>query len=267
MTATRAGARRVDLDALAELEDQRDLLLRSLDDLERERAAGELDDDDYARLRDDYTARAAQVLRAIEDGRAALPQPAPRRRSRTWLAALGVAVVAGLAGVAVAASSGTRLPGETATGGLRPNSNQVLQQAAQLYQQGEALQAIQAYDEVLADDPDHPAALAYKGWLLVDVGAGGGQPELIDRGEALLRRSAAADPTYPDAHFFLGMLALQVRSDTDAALEQFRTVLDLDAPASMTGPAQMVVGDIEAGGDGIPDGPPPTSPPTSAPAS
>ena len=57
-----------DPDAYAALEEQRDFLLGSLDDLERERAAGDIDEADYEALRDDYTARAAAVLRALDDG-------------------------------------------------------------------------------------------------------------------------------------------------------------------------------------------------------
>ncbi|HYZ97739.1 MAG TPA: hypothetical protein VE575_03240, partial [Acidimicrobiales bacterium] len=61
-TATRG----LDPDALAALEEQRDFLLRSLEDLEREHDAGDVDDHDYAALKDDYTARAARTIRAIE---------------------------------------------------------------------------------------------------------------------------------------------------------------------------------------------------------
>ena len=64
-------------DALAALEEQRDFLLRSLRDLETEFAAGDVDDHDYRTLKDDYTVRAAAVLRAIDDGRAASPRPMP----------------------------------------------------------------------------------------------------------------------------------------------------------------------------------------------
>ena len=67
MTATRRAA---DADR-APLEEQRDFLLRSLEDLEREHEAGDIDDHDYEALRDDYTVRAAAVLRAL-DAHAAL---------------------------------------------------------------------------------------------------------------------------------------------------------------------------------------------------
>ena len=53
---------------MSALHDERDFLLRSLDDLEAERAAGAIDDETYATLHADYTARAAAVLRAIERG-------------------------------------------------------------------------------------------------------------------------------------------------------------------------------------------------------
>lgn len=48
------------------LRDERAFLLRSLQDLEAERQAGDLDPDDYEALRSRYTARAAAVLRALE---------------------------------------------------------------------------------------------------------------------------------------------------------------------------------------------------------
>ena len=47
------------------LEDQRDFLLRSLEDLEREQAAGDVDQHDYEVLKDDYTARAQRSASQI----------------------------------------------------------------------------------------------------------------------------------------------------------------------------------------------------------
>ena len=61
--------RELDPDALAALEEERDFLLRSLRDLEREHDVGDVDDHDYEVLKDDYTARAATVLRSIETRR------------------------------------------------------------------------------------------------------------------------------------------------------------------------------------------------------
>src|SRR5581483_479501 len=58
-------ATRFDPDDLASLESERDFLLRSIADLEIEREAGNLDDERYQALKDDYTARAAAVLRSI----------------------------------------------------------------------------------------------------------------------------------------------------------------------------------------------------------
>ena len=45
------------------LEEQLDFLLDSLRDLEREREADDINEDDYSALRDDYVARAAAISR------------------------------------------------------------------------------------------------------------------------------------------------------------------------------------------------------------
>src|SRR4029077_1457744 len=76
---------RFDPDALASLESERDFLLRSIADLETERDAGNLDDERYRALKDDYTARAAAVLRSIEAGRDGRPPPPPVPRKRKLL--------------------------------------------------------------------------------------------------------------------------------------------------------------------------------------
>jgi tetratricopeptide (TPR) repeat protein len=48
------------------MEEEREFLLRSISDLDREWAANDLTETDYRRLRDGYTARAAVVLRELE---------------------------------------------------------------------------------------------------------------------------------------------------------------------------------------------------------
>ncbi|HEX2575802.1 MAG TPA: hypothetical protein VHK88_05590, partial [Aquihabitans sp.] len=117
--STRRRGGELDPDELAALEDQRRFLLRSLQDLEREHDAGDLDEDDYRTLRDDYTARAAEVLRAIDARRAAFADAGPRRsRGRTIAAFAAVVAFAVVAGLLVASSLGGREAGETATGGI-----------------------------------------------------------------------------------------------------------------------------------------------------
>ena len=53
-------------DPLAELAEERTFLLRSLVDLEREHAVGDVDDVDYHELKEGYTVRAGAALRAID---------------------------------------------------------------------------------------------------------------------------------------------------------------------------------------------------------
>ena len=63
-------------DRLAELEEERRFLLRSLADLEREHEAGDVDRVDYRALKDGYTVRAAAVLRDRGGPRGAAAQAA-----------------------------------------------------------------------------------------------------------------------------------------------------------------------------------------------
>ena len=84
------------------------LRLRSIADLDAEHAAGDLDDADYATLKDDYTRRAAAVIRGIEQQRAAFAAvPGVRwRQVVVWL--VGLALLGGISGPLIARSSGAR---------------------------------------------------------------------------------------------------------------------------------------------------------------
>jgi hypothetical protein len=64
------------LDRLAELEEERRFLLRSLTDLEREHDAGDVDDLDYETLKDGYTVRAAACCARSTRGAANSPNGA-----------------------------------------------------------------------------------------------------------------------------------------------------------------------------------------------
>ena len=112
--------RRLDPDALAAWEEQRDFLLASLEDLEAEFEAGDVERDDYAALKDDYTARAAAAVRAVEEGEARFEAARrPRSPGRTALVAGAVLVGAVGAGLLVAQASGLRTSGESITGDIR----------------------------------------------------------------------------------------------------------------------------------------------------
>ena len=210
-----------------DLLEERDFLLRSLRDLEREHEAGDLSDADYAELRDQYTARAAAVLRAVEEGgtqgdadryaRAAGPG-----RWMRWLAVL--LVVALLAGYGVASFAGERGSGEAATGSIEGGPADELARASRLLGQGDALGAVKLYDAVLREDPSNVEALAYKGWVLHLAG-------LSDQALVSIDRALAVSPTYPDARFFRGFIRLRVKGDPAGAAEDFRAFLANDPPA------------------------------------
>jgi tetratricopeptide (TPR) repeat protein len=215
-----------------ELEEERDFLLESLQDLERERAAGELSERDYQALHADYTARAAVVLRALERGARARPArgskaPPPVKTRRPLMITLGVVVlVAAVAGGAVATFSGQRRSGAPMTGSLPDTPSGRLQQALQLESDGKAADALKIYDELIKENPRDFAALAYRGWLLKRAG-------LPDRAMESLDAAIAIDPRFPDAHFFRGMVLYQDRKDPAAAVTEFRLFMSNNPPQEM----------------------------------
>ncbi|HVL04758.1 MAG TPA: tetratricopeptide repeat protein [Acidimicrobiales bacterium] len=215
-----------------ELEEERDFLLASLQDLERERAAGELSERDYQSLHADYTARAAVVLRALERGTRAQPPRGsnsrpPVKTKRPLIVTLGVIVlVAAVAGGAVATFSGERQPGAPMTGSLPETPTGRLQQALQLESTGKAADALKIYDELIRENPRDVAALSYRGWLLKRAG-------LPDQAMASLDAAIAVDPRFPDAHFFKGMVLYQDRKDPAAAVVEFRLFMSNNPPREM----------------------------------
>jgi len=239
VAASSAGSSRRDLDpdALAALEEQRSFLLRSLDDLEREHDAGDVDDVDYDALKDDYTARAAAVIRSIEQRHEALDRARPpRRRSRTlvWVAALLVASV-GL-GVFVAQSSGRREAGDSVSGDIRMSTRDQLFDARIAQDEGRIRDAITLYDEVLAAQPANTEALTYKGWLLFLTSRETEDPAdtqvLLARAKQLLDDALTTDPGYGDALVFRAQVLRALGFDEQA-------LADLDAVRPESFPAYM----------------------------
>lgn len=158
--------RELNPDELAALEEQREFLLTSLRDLEAEHDAGDVDESDYEQLKDDYTARAAAVIRAIDSHHRLVASRSPTTSWSRRLLVLGaVAVVALLAGVLVARAAGQRDAGDTITGGVRQSTRDELLAARQKFGTQDYDGAITIYDSVLADDPANVEALTYRGWM------------------------------------------------------------------------------------------------------
>jgi tetratricopeptide (TPR) repeat protein len=225
---------RLDPDRLAELIEQRDFLLRSLEDLDREHDAGDLDEDDYAELHDDYTARAAAVLRAIEQQESAFAEArGPRRRGRSLAIAAAVVGFAVVAGLLAAQAMGARKAGESASGGI--SVQQSLSQRANECSakiQSDPDEAFACLEEVLAEDDENAVANTWSAWLLSLSAPSFSEPDR-STAQALaavrLEKAVEAQPTYSYARAFRAVVAYRNGRYQDA--ERFLTEFEENNPS------------------------------------
>ncbi|MDQ1417900.1 MAG: hypothetical protein QOF81_3513, partial [Acidimicrobiaceae bacterium] len=293
----------------------------------------DIDDDDYRTLTDDYTVRAATVLRAIEATKATRstkkrgPSSGPARPARSrprttapataatgpataaktpatagktpatagktqrseaaaesallsaalqsrrrWRTTAVIIVVLGfgvLAAWVVAQSSGSRQPGQTASGNAQITGTTVsggvdqrLVTAADLVNQGKVADALKLYDQVLADDPNQPVALADGGWLQAQAGLAGNRSDLVDSGLVRIEKAEGIAPDFADAHFFRGFLLLRAKNDAPGAVTELRLYLGIVDPSAPQVPqVQTLLQEaIKAAGPSVPAGP--NAPPT-----
>ena len=281
-----------------ELEEERDFLLRSLDDLESEHAGGDLDDADYRALEEDYTARAAAVLRRLQhldeapgpaaaepeaeaadspdgagpaEGPGVFASPRPRSTARRrWPMVAGIAATLALAagsGYLVTQSSGERRPDQGVSGGPDSTPRSLLQTAIDLDNAGRLVEAAKQYDAVLAEEPENVIALARRGWVVGRTGRQAGDPELLQAGLGYLERATTLDPSFGDAHAFKGLVLGALRRPAEAGCA-FRLWL---AIAPITDPLRPQIEGVldeaitQAGGT-LPDCPKPPVPVPVAPA-
>ncbi len=223
------------------LEEERDFLLRSLDDLEAERDEGNIDEATYERLHADYTARAARVLHRIEGDRVTPVETGPAvSAKRRVLTVTGLLVFALIVGVALAYGLGARLPGQTITGRqspsaapaqaaiaaaradvkARPDDLDARLALARALTASDPAGALDQYRAAAKLDPTKAEPFAYSGWLIRLQG-------FPDQGLTLIDRAIANDAAYPDAHFFRGIILLRDKSDSEAAAAEFRRYLEL----------------------------------------
>jgi hypothetical protein len=250
MTGEVRTAPAIDPDDLAALEEERAFLLRSLRDLDAEHAAGDVDEHDYETLRDGYTKRAADVLRAIDEGKARLPTRNPVGWSRRLAIAAAVVAVAVGVGVVVARSSGDRLSGEEITGDAPGGSVSSMLAEARLLRAADPVAAMQLYGEVLERQPDHPEALTYSGWLLLFVGRQSGDPavvaEAVDGARQKLDEASAADPGYADPHCYLAIIAAEQDVDAATARTEAEACLELGPPADLRAETENYLRELES---------------------
>jgi cytochrome c-type biogenesis protein CcmH/NrfG len=254
---------RFDPDALASLESERDFLLRSIADLESEREAGNLDEERYRSLKDDYTARAASVLRPIEAGREAVQSVAPLPKKRKVVTGGAVLAFVLIAVLGLAAAAGKRHDGQTITGNAQsagteattpasgPDADPARRAALErqvsehpddpaghlvlaryLLETGELTNAVKEYVATAKLDPKNAEANAYAGWVsFLAAQSSNADPktaaELTDRALARLDAAVAAADDYPDAHFFRGMVQLRGKNNPKAAIPDFERYLAL----------------------------------------
>ena len=235
-------------DRLAELEEERRFLLHSIRDIEREYEAGDVDRADFTVLRDGYVARAATVLREIEDGRSSLlPKMSPPWWRRAVVIGATLAVAVGL-GVFVARSAGQRLPGQSLTGGQPADAVATkLSQASQVLMSDSAT-ALRLYEEVLAIEPDNVEALTYQAWLTVLGGRGAADVALSEEGIDGLRRASEGDDSYADAHCSLAVATGRFLDppDADTAIAEGEACLALNPPGMFRSDIEQMVAELSA---------------------
>jgi tetratricopeptide (TPR) repeat protein len=238
----------LDRERRRQLEEERDFLMRSLDDLELEHESGGIDDESYAELHDDYTARAAAVIRTLRDGVDVTPPPPPRSPSRTRRRVVLVAAVlvfAIAAGTSLAYALGARLPGQTSSGNsaATPSTTNATQRAlaakiddlqakvnatpddydlrlqlARAYEENGDLQnAIKQSDAAITIDANRPEAHANAARLIYLASSAAPQQEaknqLVAQALAGFNQAITVGPDYADSYYFRAVLYSQSLRD------------------------------------------------------
>jgi tetratricopeptide (TPR) repeat protein len=284
-------------DQRAALEAEREFLVRSLDDLDAERAAGNIDDETYATLHADYTARAAAVLRRLRDGVDLSAPATPKARGpRRWLPVAAIVLFAAAVALLLAQTVRDREPGGALTGNDVGATATTVDAAANLEALGRAARerpddynarialarvllgtdlqrAVTEFDAAAQLAPRQPEPLAYGGWIRSLVARqlrpGEDRDLLLDAAFDRFARAIEARPAYPDTFVFRGLTRMQVLGDAEAAVPDFQRFLQL-APADHPQRA-LVLGALEravtATGSSttVPAAPAPTSPPPTDP--
>lgn len=216
------------------IEEEKRFLFESLADLEREHAAGDVDEHDYVALKDSYTARAARLIAELDATR---DEKSRTRRPRNIVWAVSVLVLAVVSGVLVAGNSGERRTGQVMTGTVDDGSVSSLLVQARSMGMSDIPAVLDLYSRVLAIEPDNIEALTYFGWYSVlsatQESDQARAAERLESGLVLMRQATIADSTYPDAHCFLGITFFRFLDDPQAAEPEIDACLESNPPAEV----------------------------------
>ncbi|HTD49644.1 MAG TPA: hypothetical protein VK771_03535 [Acidimicrobiia bacterium] len=244
-----------DLDRAA-LEAERDFLLRSLDDLEAEHGTGDVDDETYRTLRDDYTARAAAVIRSLAEGRDLTPTDPPAASGLVRsVTVAGILVFAVVAAFLLTGAVGQRRGGQTITGNSRigqAGSTAVSDQGPALaadahanpksyaaniayaryllFQKNDFPNAIHEFGTAAQLDPSQPEPATYAGWagaLLAQeaVKDPNARTALLAASVQRISEVIAAHPTYPDAYALKGVVLFEFQHNAKQAIPELQQSL------------------------------------------
>jgi tetratricopeptide (TPR) repeat protein len=229
-----------------DLRHEQQFLLRSLRDLDNEREAGDIDDADYAALRDGYIARTAAITRELTGIEAATPSVQRGWLRRILVIVCVIAVAAG-SGIWVARQSGQRLPGQSSSGAIEQSTSGLLATARQL-NFSDPGKAIEVYTQVLKLEPDNPEALTYRSWILaLTARAATGNVKQLALVTAVndLLRAQKVDNEYPDAHCFLGIVYFRFLNSASLAKPQLDTCKALNPPTEVQSFVDSIVADVD----------------------
>ena len=229
-----------------DLRHEQQFLLRSLRDLDNERAAGDIDDADYAALRDGYIARTAAITREL-NGIESVTPAVQRGWVRRVLVIVCVIAVAAGAGIWVARQSGQRLPGQSVSGAIEQSSSGLLATARQL-NFSDPGKAIELYTQVLKLEPDNPEALTYRSWILaLTARAATGSVKQLALVSAVndLLRAQKLDNQYPDAHCFLGIVYFRFLNSASLAKPQLDTCRAMNPPKEVQSFVDSIVAEVD----------------------
>ena len=243
------------------LEIERDFLLRSLDDLDAERAVGNVDDGTYRELHDDYTARAAAVIRSLDaDADLTAPERPPQSTVARLLTVGGVVAFAIVAAFVLAHAIGQRHPGQTITGNSQTASGSTtigvdpgralaaavrrqpksyaahLAYARYLLQTRDYGDAVPEFGAAARIDPSRPEPPAYAGWagalVSQQVGDAGTRRTLLSAALERINEVIKDHPKYPDAYALKGVILFDFEHDARHAIPSFQRFLLLTDEAN-----------------------------------